>query len=49
MGSTILLILLGVAALFGGAKWLALLIPAAIVVWYGTRPMLRSGRRGDLS
>jgi hypothetical protein len=41
---TILLILLGVAALCGGTKWLALLIPAAMLVWYGAGPTLRSGR-----
>lgn len=41
---TAVLILLGMAALFGGAKWLALLIPAAALVWYGAGPMLRSGR-----
>ena len=44
LGSTILLIVLGVAALVGGAKWLVLLVPAALLVWYGTGPMLRGGR-----
>ena len=43
-GWTILLILLGVAALFGGVKSLLLLIPAALLVWYGARPPLRRGR-----
>jgi hypothetical protein len=44
MGSTIVLILLGIAALFGGVKSLVLLIPAAMLVWYGARPMPRKGR-----
>jgi hypothetical protein len=44
LGSTILLIFLGVAALIGGAKWLVLLVPAALLVWYGSGPVLRGGR-----
>ena len=44
MGWTVVLILLGMAALFGGLKWLALLIPAALLVWYTARPGLRAGR-----
>ena len=44
MGWTIVLILLGMVALFGGAKWLAVLIPAAVLVWYGVGPMLGGGR-----
>jgi len=43
-GWTILLILLGVAAFFGGVKSLVLLIPAAMLVWYGAGPALRRGR-----
>jgi hypothetical protein len=42
--STLLLIFLGAAALVGGAKWLVILIPAAVLVWYSARPALRSGR-----
>jgi hypothetical protein len=42
--STFILILLGLAALVGGSKWLILLVPAALLVWYGARPVLRSGR-----
>jgi hypothetical protein len=42
--STTVLILLGLVALFAGAKWLGLLIPAAILVWYAAGPALRSGR-----
>jgi hypothetical protein len=41
---SMLLILLGVIAIFAGAKSLILLIPAAILVWYEAPPILRSGR-----
>jgi hypothetical protein len=41
---TTVLILFGVLAMFGGEKWLILLIPAAIFIWFGTGPALRSGR-----
>lgn len=44
MGSTIVLILLGMAALYGGSKWLSLLIPAALLVWFTARPMITTGR-----
>jgi hypothetical protein len=44
MGWTIALILLGLIALFAGVKWLALLIPAALLIWYGAGPALWSGR-----
>ena len=40
MGWTMVLILLGMAALFGGSKWLGLLIPAAMLVWYTAKPSL---------
>lgn len=40
----LLLILLGMAALYGGTKMLIVLIPAAVLVWYGVGPMLGSGR-----
>jgi hypothetical protein len=33
-GSTMLLLILGVLALYGGARWLLVLIPTAVVVWY---------------
>jgi hypothetical protein len=33
-GSTLALLLFGVFALYGGARWLPLLIPAAALVWY---------------
>ena len=38
------LVLLGVIAIVGGAKWLTLLIPAAMLIWYAAGPMLGSGR-----
>jgi hypothetical protein len=41
---TIVLMSLGVAVLYGGPKWLAILIPLAMLVWYGMAPALRSGR-----
>ena len=44
MGWTIILILMGMAALYGGSKWLALLIPAALLVWYVAKPRLGTGR-----
>ncbi len=44
MGGTIVLVMFGVAALIGGIKWLPLLIPAAMLVWYGAGPVLRRGR-----
>ncbi len=44
MGWTVVLILLGMAALYGQLKWLSLLIPAALLVWYTARPGFRTGR-----
>ena len=44
MTSTLVLILLGMAALYGGSRWLTILIPAAVLVWYGAAPALRIGR-----
>jgi len=44
MAWTTVLILLGLVALYGGEKWLAVLIPAAMLIWYGAGPALRSGR-----
>ena len=44
MSATIALILLGMLALLMGEKWLAVLIPAAALVWYGAAQKLRSGR-----
>jgi len=44
MGWAIVLIILGMAALYGGSKWLGLLIPAALLVWFTAKPTLRTGR-----
>ena len=41
---TIVLIFLGMAALYGGSRWLTILIPAALLVWFAARPRLRTGR-----
>ena len=38
LGGTTLLILLGMAVLIAGAKWLMVLIPAAVLVWYAAKP-----------
>ena len=40
----LLLILLGLIAIFAGTKSLILLIPAATLVWFEARPTLRGGR-----
>ncbi len=44
MTATVALILLGLLALITGGKWLVVLIPAAMLVWYGSKPAMRSGR-----
>lgn len=44
LGGTVVLILFGILALIGGTQWLVLLVPAAILIWYGAGSMLRSGR-----
>ncbi len=44
MGWMVVLMVLGVAALYAGPGWLAILIPAAMLVWYGVAPVLRNGR-----
>lgn len=43
-GLSLLLLGLGVLALYGGAHWLVLLIPAAALVWFAAVPKLRRGR-----
>jgi hypothetical protein len=43
-GATAIFVILGLAALFGGARWLTVLIPAAILVWYGAGSARRTGR-----
>jgi hypothetical protein len=42
--ATVMFVLFGLAALFGGAGWLALLIPAAVLVWYTAGSTWRTGR-----
>ena len=44
VGWTVVLVILGMAALYGGSKWLSLLIPAALLVWLAAKPSLRAGR-----
>jgi uncharacterized membrane protein YedE/YeeE len=44
MGWAVVLIILGMGALYGGSKWLSLLIPAALFVWFTAKPNLRTGR-----
>ena len=41
---TLALILLGIIALVAGVKSLIVLVPAALLVYFGTDPVLRSGR-----
>lgn len=44
-GSTVLMVLFGVLALYGGTVWLPLLVPAAALVWYvASRPHLSRNR-----
>lgn len=43
VATALALVLLGVIALIGGTKWLTLLIPAALLVWYASIPLSRSG------
>ena len=44
IATAMVLVLLGVVALIGGTRWLALLIPAALLIWYGASPLPGSGR-----
>lgn len=44
IGWSFVLVLLGVVAIYTGAKSLIVIIPVATLVWYGARPVLRSGR-----
>ena len=44
MGWTVVLVILGMAALYAGTKWLSLLIPAALLVWFAAKSTLRTGR-----
>ena len=40
MTSMGLLIVLGMVALYAGPAWLVVLVPAAFLVWRGSRPLL---------
>jgi hypothetical protein len=40
---TIVLIAFGIAAIYGGAKWLGVLVPAAALIWFGTRQRIQTG------
>ena len=44
VGWMIVLIMLGMAALYGGSKWLSVLVPAGIVVWFTAKPSPKAGR-----
>lgn len=44
LASTLVLLLLGMAALYGGSKWLSLLIPAALLVWFTAKLRLKTSR-----
>jgi hypothetical protein len=44
MGWTIVLVIFGVVALYCGPRSLALLVPAAALVWYGAAPLLNKSR-----
>lgn len=44
IGWSLILVLLGVVAIYAGAKSLVVIIPVATLIWYGARPALRSGR-----
>ncbi len=44
-GSAVVLVILGMLVLYGGASWLLALIPAAILVWYAVAgPIFRRSR-----
>jgi hypothetical protein len=44
IGWAFLLIVFGIIALMEGTKSLLLLIPAAMMIWYGARPTVNNGR-----
>jgi hypothetical protein len=44
IGGAMLLIFFGMVAMLGGEKWLVALIPAAMLVWYGTGSSPRRDR-----
>jgi len=43
-GSTLVLLLLGVLAFYGGSTWLLVLVPAAVLVWRAAAEPARRSR-----
>ncbi len=43
-GSTLVLLMLGVLAFYGGSTWLLVLIPAAVLVWRAAGESARKSR-----
>jgi hypothetical protein len=43
-GWALVLVVLGMLALYGDARWLLVLIPAAVLVWLGAGSAWRTGR-----
>ena len=41
---TIVLVLLGLLAFYGGTRWLLVLIPLALMIWAIAGPAVRTGR-----
>jgi len=41
---TIVLVLLGLLAFYGGARWLLVVIPLALMIWVMAGPAVRTGR-----
>ena len=44
VGWTIVLVLLGLLAFYGGTRWLLVLIPLALMIWGIAGPVVRTGR-----
>jgi p-aminobenzoyl-glutamate transporter AbgT len=44
IGTTVILMIFGVLAMYAGLKSLVVLIPAAVLIWHEARPQLGSGR-----
>jgi len=44
IGTTVILMIFGVLAMYAGLKSLVVLIPAAVLIWHEARPHLGSGR-----
>jgi hypothetical protein len=41
---TLVLVLLGLLAFYGGTRWLLVLIPVALMIWGMARPAVPTGR-----